>query len=284
MLYSGQMAEPQIYSPEYYQQIYDLEEKHWWYLGLRAIAFAVVRAQRDIQHDLRVLDAGCGTGVYLAWAREELAPRAVAGVDISLHALALGQHRGENSLAQASIIELPFSDGVFDLAFCHDVLQHLQTDGSDLRALKEIGRVLRPGGCLLLRTNSRWGMPRRPPDQDFQQYLLNEVVELLRAAGFQILTNSYVNCLPSLYGSIKANLDRLRRPAHSHSHSHANASADSGGLYQGLNIRPTHARRPLINRLLVGIMGAEARFVASGKRRLPFGHSTLCLAMRPTGQ
>ena len=38
------------------------EERHWWYTGMRRVALAVLDAVLDGQRDLRILDAGCGTG------------------------------------------------------------------------------------------------------------------------------------------------------------------------------------------------------------------------------
>ena len=38
------------------------EERHWWYAGMRRVALAVLATALDGRRDLRILDAGCGTG------------------------------------------------------------------------------------------------------------------------------------------------------------------------------------------------------------------------------
>ncbi len=92
----------------------------------------------------RILDAGCGSGrnmVDLArWG-------AVTGVELSAAAAeaARGRHVGE--VVEGSVLEMPFSEDSFDLAVCLDVIEHLQDDRA---ALRELRRVLAPGGALLV--------------------------------------------------------------------------------------------------------------------------------------
>lgn len=86
----------------------------------------------------RVLDAGCGDGVF---ARAVAAP-VVVGVDAAEAMVERARERGVDA-RQARIEELPFADGEFDVVVCNWVLYHLP----DLdAALAELVRVLRPGG------------------------------------------------------------------------------------------------------------------------------------------
>jgi len=263
---------PQIYSREYYQRIRDFEDEHWWYVGTRAIALSLLRSHAERAGGWRVLDAGCGTGASLVWARGVLRAGSITGVDISRSALAFCRGRGERALSQSSITHLPFGDRCFDLVLCNDVLQHLPTDGADLLALKELKRVLCPSGVLLLRTNSRCGLPRAErPDPNFQQYTLEEVAARLEAAGFDVRRATYVNFFPSLYGSLKIRVQRV----------HVFRDHDPvRGLYRGLTIGGAALKRPWLNRLLLAMLIAEARYLA-GSGRLPFGHSIMCVAVRP---
>lgn len=69
------------------------------------------------------------------------------GIDVSPHAVRLCQERGLRAVQVASAHALPFEDESFDVVTCLDVLYHETVD--DDQALKEIGRVLRPGGKLV---------------------------------------------------------------------------------------------------------------------------------------
>jgi glycogen synthase len=94
---------------------------------------------------LDVLDAGCGPGRLL----EHLAERhRVTGCDISPEMLAEARRRSPSSvrLVRADARRLPFADGAFDALVALDLLAHLP----DLpRALRELARVVRPGGTLV---------------------------------------------------------------------------------------------------------------------------------------
>jgi ubiquinone/menaquinone biosynthesis C-methylase UbiE len=86
----------------------------------------------------RVLDAGCGDGVF---ARAVAAPE-VIGVDSAPAMVERARSRGVDA-REGDIQALPFGDGEFDVVVCNWTLYHLQ----DLdRGLAEIARVLRPGG------------------------------------------------------------------------------------------------------------------------------------------
>jgi len=102
----------------------------------------------------RVLDVGCGTGALLAAAVARWPEVRMTGVDASagmlevanreLGGLAAAQ-RDRIELVQAMADRLPFEDGAFDVAATAFVLQLVP---SGHRALREMRRVLRPGGTI----------------------------------------------------------------------------------------------------------------------------------------
>lgn len=102
--------------------------------------------------DRRVLEAGCGTGLMLARI-EAVASRAV-GVDLSSGMLARARDRGL-TVVQGSITALPFADASFDTVCSFKVLAHVPD--IDL-ALRELARVTRPGGHLVLEFYNRWSL------------------------------------------------------------------------------------------------------------------------------
>lgn len=101
--------------------------------------------------DMRVLDAGCGTG-YVALMLAPLVGRAI-GVDAS--AGMLSRAAGKAALAgagnvawhRAPVERLPVADSTLDVVVCHMLLHHVV---SPRRALREVRRALRPGGLAVI--------------------------------------------------------------------------------------------------------------------------------------
>jgi ubiquinone/menaquinone biosynthesis C-methylase UbiE len=94
----------------------------------------------------RILDVGCGTGMMLAAA----AARGVAttGLDISDVAVAQARVRAPGAEFHVGVAEsLPFADGEFDVVSCVGSLEHVMDPA---RAVREMRRVCRPGGRLLI--------------------------------------------------------------------------------------------------------------------------------------
>ncbi len=122
----------------------------------------------NITAEMRVLDAGCGYGRNLVHLlREGCEVYAVdadaAGVE---HVRALSESLETGLPAEnfqiAPIEHMPFPDGLADVVICSAVL-HFARDGQHFLAmLKELWRVLRPGGLLFCRLGSRIGMDFEP--------------------------------------------------------------------------------------------------------------------------
>lgn len=100
----------------------------------------------------RILDVGCGPGFYVAELLERVGPQGhVSGVDSSEPMLAVAARRVGDSrnveLVKSAATELPFADAAFDGAISVQVLEYV--DDVAL-ALRELHRVLRPGGRLVV--------------------------------------------------------------------------------------------------------------------------------------
>lgn len=94
-----------------------------------------------------ILDAGCGMGDMLVRIRKMQDYNAI-GIDISADYVAIAQERGLHADVCA-IEKTPFPKGIFGMVICTDVLEHVL----DLnKAVRELLRVLRPGGHLIVRT------------------------------------------------------------------------------------------------------------------------------------
>lgn len=119
--------------------------------------------------DHTVLDIGCGAGYFLCMIRDRYLARgvdpAIVGIDISEAQLSYMAQRMEKEKIPALAIHasgeyLPFPDNSFDLITCSEVLEHIRNPE---RALREMRRVLKPSGLLLLSTPSMtaqktWGL------------------------------------------------------------------------------------------------------------------------------
>ena len=103
----------------------------------------LVRRYAPLQ-DKRILDVGCGMGMYMA-AFLRYTPH-VFGIEVELER-AIEAHSRAKGVTQALGETLPFPDDSFELVFSHEVLEHV-TD--DRRCLQELVRVTRPGGRIAI--------------------------------------------------------------------------------------------------------------------------------------
>ncbi len=104
-----------------------------------------------LRRGMRLLDCGCGPGSITVDLAQAVAPGETIGIDVREDALAHGRALArERKIANvtfqaASVYQLPYPDRSFDAAFACAVLQHL---AAPLAALKEMRRVLTPGGVI----------------------------------------------------------------------------------------------------------------------------------------
>jgi SAM-dependent methyltransferase len=258
---------PKMGSEEYFARLYEVEEEHWWSRGMREVAGGILSAHYRDARGLRVLDAGCGTGATLNWLRR-YQPRMVIGVDIFRQPLRFCRTRGAALLSQSSVLALPFGDESFDLIVCNDVIQHLPGEGADELAFGEFYRALEPGGCLLVRTNSRQGSRgQNAAAGRHRLYHVAELRERLERVGFSVMKMTYANALMGVIPMVQRYLKRSRTPQHHQDH--------------GLAIRllPGHLR--FLNTPLYWVMKLEAWFLSKPACASPFGQSIFCLAQKP---
>jgi len=133
-------------SPSYYES--NFLSKRW----RSGLASMVRRLLPPGWENLRLLDVGVGDGFTIRLVKPS---GEVTGLDFDLAELAAAKERGVIA-KEGSAYDIPFSDGTFDLTTCFEVLEHLD---APMRALKEINRVLRPNGYLVISTpipNLRW--------------------------------------------------------------------------------------------------------------------------------
>jgi ubiquinone/menaquinone biosynthesis C-methylase UbiE len=120
--------------------------------GHEVLAGRLIRPEAfDVRGCKRILDAGCGNGRYTRFLlREADADAFITGFDLSQHMLRRARRRLKSDRVgqvAADLTRLPYPDAYFDAIVCGWVLEHLPDPRPGLR---ELARVLQPGGKLLL--------------------------------------------------------------------------------------------------------------------------------------
>jgi len=236
-----------------YEEYAQIQGRHWWFAGRRAIVRAVIESRLSPAGPMRICDVGCGTGTNLRELRR-FGP--VTGVDPEPSAVAYCQSHGEQDVRLSSGLDLPFEDSSFDLITMLDVLEHVDDEAA---MLGEARRVLAPGGHLLLTVPAyewMWGA------QDViahhkRRYTRPRLLSMLTGSSFEPLASSYFNTL--LFAPIAAvRLARRLRPP-------------SGPPRSDFEL----TEPGLMNSMLARGFGAEAAVLR--RASLPFGVSILAL-------
>ena len=119
------------------------EATHFWFRGFRRYFSPVIHDLAAGRRDLRLIDCGCGTGYNLSLLRPY-------GQVFAFDLTAEGARRAKATgrpIVRADVEHIPFAANSFDLASSFDVVQSVP---DDVKALREIGRVLKPGGYAVL--------------------------------------------------------------------------------------------------------------------------------------
>lgn len=121
-----------------------------------------LRKRKKASSTLRVLDVGCGNGrlwhfLTIRQAHGDIGPIDYIGVDNNKKMLQIAKkHAPKARFRFGDVLKLPFPANSFDTVFAIALLHHLPTKKLQLKALKEMKRVLKPGGLLFLTTWNLW--------------------------------------------------------------------------------------------------------------------------------
>jgi len=135
-----------------YHRMAQMEAQLWWYRSLHADLLDMIRAHFGSRRDIRVLDAGCGTGGFLRYLRGA-GFTDCAGLDISPLAVAFCREH-ELNVAQGSIADPAAlaARGNADLIVSLDVICSLPNERQRAEFLRAASRQLNPGGLMIVQT------------------------------------------------------------------------------------------------------------------------------------
>lgn len=128
-----------------YQQMAELDERHWWYRARRQVIAELIRREARPAANAQILEIGCGTGHNLAM----LAGFGhVDGLELDDEARAFSERRLGRAVMSAPLPELAgVPDRHYDLIGAFDVIEHIDDDTA---ALRSIARKLKPGGKFVM--------------------------------------------------------------------------------------------------------------------------------------
>jgi SAM-dependent methyltransferase len=236
----------------------DVEQTHFWYRGFRRFVRPLLEQATAGLSRPQLLDCGCGTGANLSLLQQY---GDAVGFDLTRRGLEFALHHGHRRLAQASVTEVPFRSGWFDVVTSFDVLYCLP-DQAEVAAIAEMHRLLKPGGALVVNV-AALEMLRGDHSilgGEIRRYTTGRLRSALEQGGFEVIRATYTNAsIFPLVAGVRI-WQRLR----------------------GLSQHPTHGdffRPPmLVNSALSGALAAEA--LALRWTNMPIGSSVLCLARK----
>jgi SAM-dependent methyltransferase len=242
---------------EIYSHLQQIEQAHWWYVARRKIIFDWVGRVLPDYVSPKLLDIGCGTGFNVAYL-EANGYSQVTGLDFSTEALMFCRSRHLPYLICGDGVCPPFSHHSFDIILALDLIEHLE---DDRQALREITRLLKPNGSLIIFTpafNFLWGL-QDEVGQHYRRYTACDLRQKLQAVGLRIDKLTYANTF--LFPFIWAGRLALRW---------------RGNKIRGTSENDLHPAWS--NKLLQAIFAAERPLLR--RVNFPFGVSLLCIARK----
>jgi len=239
-----------------HEKLAAVEDQSWYFRSLHAHFERALRQAIPAGRQVRIVDAGCGTGGLMRRLQPRNPDWSWQGLDLSPEACELARNRTGAEIRTASVLQMPWESGSLDAIVSADLLCQLENPAA---ALAECHRSLRPGGLLLLNLpacRSLFSYHDRAVG-NLHRYSSGELRALLSAAGFRGVQLTHWNSLlfPAVY------LRRKFFPP-------KNATSDVKALPTALEWS------------LRGVMAAEHAWLELGFT-WPFGLSLFAVARKP---
>jgi SAM-dependent methyltransferase len=127
-----------------YQQMAELDDRHWWYRARRRILAELIRREANLPADARILEIGCGTGHNLSMLGGF---GHIDGLELDDEAAALSEKRLGRKVMRSPLPALAEVPGDYDLIGAFDVIEHIDDDTA---ALAAIATKLKSGGKFIM--------------------------------------------------------------------------------------------------------------------------------------
>lgn len=170
----------------HYEMLDRVENDHWWFEAKRALATEFIP-----KHATKILDIGSGTGAYVAYLRK-LGYEA-SGIEPSSYGLDLA-HKRRLPVRYGTSHNIPANDNEYDCVTCIDVLYHKKVEVE--KSLKEMMRVLKPGGTLIV-FDCAYDWMRGPHDLEVharERFSKPKLTKHIERANAKVLYASYYYC------------------------------------------------------------------------------------------
>lgn len=238
-----------------YKNIFKYESSHFYYLGSHSIVLSLIKKYIPNTNKLKILDAGCGTGL-LTKKLSKLGQ--TIGIDINPEAIRLAKKRGVK-VKGGSISKMNFKSNSFDIVVSVDVLYHQWVD-NDRKTVKELLRVLKPGGVILIKLPA-YEFLRGSHDLAVytkKRYTKKDTIKLFSRSGASIVKITYIASFLLPVVAIRLFAEKVRGNNEPHS--------SVGKIW------------PPLNKILTSLFYLESLVLKFTD--LPFGISILALATK----
>jgi SAM-dependent methyltransferase len=179
-------------NPNEYQNLAEVESRHWFYAGKRDIVRRWIDRVRPLGRNDVLADCGAGTGIFAA---DIMSTCRVIAIDDHEESLTLIRQRlGAAYVTQGTCTRLPLADRSVDVLTALDVIEHVE---HDREALAEFGRVVKPGGIVVITVPalrllwSDWDVALH----HFRRYSRRALVDLVPAEYFDVVHCEYINAI-----------------------------------------------------------------------------------------
>jgi len=168
----------------------------WWFAASHRNLLTL--SWRQLQFEAAgqpILDAGCGTGGFLAQLAARYPNRALFGIDAYPLACQRAAAKSARPVCVGSINALPFREGVFAAIFSVDVLCHRAVN--ERSALMQFHRCLADNGWLVVNVPAYgWMLSQHDAAvHNVRRYTTKGLCRLLEISGFRVVSATYWNAL-----------------------------------------------------------------------------------------